>query len=108
MLIWRGWGWLVAIGTFLLALLAQVVVEGLGGEYTESDYLPPTVVLIAGIGNFVLGRRLNGEPARVLVDENTGERVELKRRHDFFFLRMEWWGIAMVVAAAIWLIANVT
>ena len=106
MLIWRGWGWLVPIGTFLLALLTQLVVEGLGGEYTGSDYLPPAVVLIAGIGNFVLGQRLNGQPARSLVDEKTGERVELKPRHDFFFLRMEWWGIAMAVGAVIWLIVN--
>jgi len=76
-----------------------------GGD-SQSDLGASFVFLISAISlvtgaaaNWFIGRRLNGGEGRVLVDPRTGEQVVLKRSHDFFFIKMEYWSIPVVLVS---------
>ncbi len=104
--IWRGWGWLVPVGTVLLLVAVQAAVEGLGGSYTTDALWPGLAMSAAGVTNIVMGRRHNSRSARTLVDEETFERIQFKQRHDFFFIKMEWWGTLILLGGLSLLLAG--
>ena len=101
MLIWRGFGILVAVLAIVALVGAQLVADALGGEGTYSRDWPIYAgigLALAGVVAFLLGRRLNDDSnARTLVDKETGEEVVDRPRHDLFWIPMEFWGIAGVV-----------
>ena len=64
-------------------------------------------ILASGIGMWFLGRRLNDEPDKLLVDPETGERVLMRRRnaHTFFFIPMQWWGAVAAVLGLLYVLS---
>lgn len=96
-MIWRGAGWMVPALSFLVLILLQLVVEATGGNYTESDFWPGFGIGIAGFVNYVAGKHFNREPERASMDEQMSEQMGPRKRHDFWFIRMEWWGVALAV-----------
>lgn len=108
MIIWTGWG-ILAVG---VAVLAFVVVAGLGqlvsGDAEELPlFVPPLGLALAGVGNYLLGRRLNRNADRVLLDPESGAAVTVRRRHTLFFIRVEHWGIALLALAPITLVGGI-
>lgn len=106
MIIWRGWG----ILTVLIVVLvggAVVAVTGplLVGSGRYAGLALTAGLLAAAAVNWGVGRRLNGRPGRELVDAATGERVVLRRSHELFFVRMEWWSVLLVAVAVVSLLA---
>lgn len=105
MLAWRGKGWLVPIGTFASLLITQKVVNTAYNDpdfYTANAWPKIGGAAIAGAVLWVVGRKLNAEPGRRLMDTTTKEEFELKRRHDFMHIPMQYWGpLVVVVVAAI-------
>lgn len=102
MIVWQGWGVLVAVvagGAMVLAQLAGDAALGPGGYARNSGWLAPLALLVAAAVVWPLGRRLNGGEGRVMVDEETGQRVALRRTHTLFFLRMEYWAPILAFAA---------
>lgn len=108
---WRGLGLLTVP---IIALTAAITGGVLGwllvalttGVDSKNDFVASIVFLIATISliagaaaNWFIGRRLNGGEGRVLVDPKTGEEVVLRSRHDFFFVKMEYWSIPVVLVA---------
>jgi hypothetical protein len=109
MLIWRGWGFLVPLITFLCSLAAELVTNGLGGEgYWKNHSYPLSIALLCAGGmiwwaDAILATRYH---ERRLVDDKTGERVILVPRHDFFFVRVKWWGLVCAGFAVAVLLMN--
>lgn len=104
MIIWKGLGFLVAVITFLLSLVMEVVTESITNNemYYQENSLPLAIaILLSGIINGVLGKRLNKQKARTLIDKETGEEVILKNDHSLFFIPMEYWGIILCVGAVL-------
>jgi hypothetical protein len=90
-IIWSGWGILVPL-IMALALLLAVPFEGDSAKYglAFSQF-------VAAAGIWFVGKKLNDKPGRVMIDQETGEALELKTKHSLFFIKMEYW--AFVVAA---------
>ena len=110
MIVWRGWGILVPVLVVVPILLLQLIADGAGGRGTYSasnGWLVPLGLLIAAPLIWLAGKRLNGGPERVLVDQQTGQQVRLRSDHSFFFVRMEYWAVIAAVAAVVMLIASV-
>lgn len=108
--IWRGAGILVPVIAFLCSLLAEVITRDLSSkEYWDTHSTPFSLaMLVAGGLIWALDSYLYRNPDRVLIDEQTGERLLLSPRHDFFFLRKRWWGLVCVIAAVVVLFARWT
>jgi hypothetical protein len=108
MIVWRGWGGLVALLVFLSSLIANFLSNILGGTgYWESHSLPlASALFFAGGLIWVADSYFSKKPARTLVDEKTGERVLLTNRNDFFFIRMRWWGLISAGSGILILITN--
>lgn len=102
MVIWTGWGILVPIIAFVCLLLTQAVTDAVVGEpgyYSEHDVPKTIALLVAAAAVWFLGRYFNGKPGRRLVDKDTGEEFVVEPRHSLFWIKMEYWAVALVVAA---------
>ena len=99
MIVWRGWGVLVIVIVFACSLAANFLSNAIAGKaYWDSRFWPLALAMVlAGGLIWIAGMILSQRPARNLVDEKTGERVTLAGTHDFFFLRMKWWGPIVAV-----------
>lgn len=88
-LVWRGWGILAPALIFLELLLTAMVPSTLAAGLQKG--LQFLIVLAATFGIWYLGNYLNSRPGRVLVDPETGEKVELRSTHTFFWIPMQYW-----------------
>ena len=94
--IWTGWGILALfippVG-IVLGSLASHNILGVG-DYTV---VKVAVIFLSSYALWVLGRKLNSSPERVLIDAKTGEEVRIKSRYTLFWIPMEWWSIAWAI-----------
>jgi hypothetical protein len=95
MIIWRGAGVSVSATVFLCSLAANGLAILLGGNgYWEAHGWPlGSALIVAGVVIWLIDARLAARGDRVLLDEQTGERVVLPAKHDFFFLPMKFWSV---------------
>lgn len=97
MLIWSGNG-------FVLPLLvsAMVAIGLVGGERLGvADYHAAAIgFLLAAAATWIIGRRMN-DPAKgdPLIDTKTGETVIFRERHTVFWIEVQWWAVACIMAA---------
>jgi len=104
--VWRDYGYLVVVFYFGALLLTQLVVDHLLGEgfYSATTWPKDLGVGLGALLCWTVGRWLNSGAGagRRLVDPETGEEVVLKAsRHEFFFIRVEYWGIIGVIACIV-------
>ena len=104
MIIWHGWGFLVAVIGFGCLLLSEVAVETVLGDrdYYQAHGWPKFAAFaVAAALVWFISHRLNARPARVLLDPETGQPVVLKARHSLFFVPMEYWAPIFLVLGII-------
>lgn len=107
MIVWSGFGFLVAVFGFASCLGMEVGVETWlqNDQYYQSHGWPKLLALsIAAAIVWPLGRILNCKtPARSVIDPETGETFVLTTttRHTFSFIPMEYWAPILVVVGAI-------
>jgi hypothetical protein len=112
MLVWNGWGFLVAVIGFACLLVTQIVVNSAmqNDEYYQNNGWPKLVgFVVAAIIVWPVGRALNRKGLdRELIDVNTGERVVLSSGggNSLFFIPMEYWAAIFVVLGVIFLFVN--
>lgn len=99
----RGWGaWVIPIiigTTAVIFMLCKAVMAVLGIQSSLlMGFSLPFALSVAAIGNWCLGRHLNGKLPE-LVDVGTGERALLQPRHDMYTVRMEYWSIPVAIFA---------
>ena len=108
MIIWQGLGFLAAVIPFVVLVLTQLGVDAIAGEgyYTVNDWTHLLAVLIAApmVGGF--GYYLNRQPGKVLIDPETNQKVELKRRHTLFWIPMEYWSIVILALGLVMMFAR--
>lgn len=104
MIIWKGWGVLVAV----FAIAAMVIGQYLqGGDNTEMMSTSQIFIwrsvplLLAAIPVWIIGKKLNTKTEKTLIDPDTGENVSLQSGggHELFFIPMEYWAPILVVLA---------
>ena len=104
MIIWRGIGAVVVAIVFLCSLGANLITNIIapGASYYDHHKWPFGVSLIvAALITWFLGAYMQSRPAKVMIDKATGKEVEMKKRHDFFFIPMKWWGPILAVAGIV-------
>jgi len=107
MLIWKGYGFLVGVITFLSSLVAQLICEYYTKDetYYTSHNAPLAYALVAaGIINGFLGNSLNNRKTKTYIDKETREEIVIKNDNSFFFIPMEYWSIILIIAAFLVLI----
>ena len=100
MLIWRGYGILVAILTIVAYVVAAAVAEHAWGTPLTPDHRG-----VVGLGGMLLAAALvyglhlalarTSQP-RVVIDKATGREITLVAKHDFFFIPVRFWAIILV------------
>lgn len=90
-LIWRGWGILIP------ALGAAMLVAGADNPWGFLIAGP----IVAAAAWFV-GRKVNNHPGRLLVDANTGEEFLQRPVNTFFFVKMEYWAVVLIILSGFW------
>lgn len=109
MVVWKGWGLSIVGFIFIFVLLIELLVEHyIGvGQYKTLAWPIPLAILLGAILTTVVGIMLNKKPARVLIDTETGEKVELKPEHSLFWIPMQYWGIILVALSALIYLKNI-
>ncbi|CAN7206941.1 hypothetical protein [Brevundimonas sp. LjRoot202] len=104
MIIWSGWGFLVAI-FFLVGCLIGLPVAGLVSTDPDVNIAVTILVggLVAGLSSFLFARKVEGGEGRAFIDEATGQRVVVRRTAgSLFFIPTRYWAyVAPVLAIAL-------
>lgn len=104
MIIWRGLGILVPIIAVVITLLASLQVNLITGnpDYSKWHYWPKAVgAVAAAVLIWFVGKYLNSRPGKVVIDKNTGREMILRKTHDLFFVKFEYWSFVLVAFAII-------
>lgn len=102
MIIWQGWGLLVAVITFASSLVFEIGTESYFADdtYYQTHAWPLTTALLAAaVANWAAAQLLERRGGRVLIDPQTGETVVIGGRHTLFFVPMRYWSVILAFAA---------
>jgi hypothetical protein len=92
-IVWRGYGWLVAVIVFGLSLIGNLICDGIYGYYDNHKWPFAVSLLASGAICWFLGQYLKGRSDRIAVDKATGQEfVANQSRHTLFFVPMHLWG----------------
>lgn len=94
MIVWQGLGFLVV----LIPIIFLVLIGATAGT-TQMTYGIETALILSAISIWLLGKKLNGGPGKVLIDPETNEEVVFKSKHTLFWIPMEWFAIAIAIAS---------
>ena len=112
MLVWKGFGVLVPVVTFACLLAAELATEtAFGDDRYYQDHPWPMAVGFAVAGILVgrIARRLQSPSHRVMLDEETGERVLITGEdHTFIFLPVRFWSPLLLVLGLLALLFPLT
>lgn len=94
MIIWSGYGIIVAVIAFISLMLTQLTVDGIlnHGYYTAHGWPKLTAFILAGILTLLLGNYLNAKQGKVVIEKATGRELLLKPNHSLFFINIQYWG----------------
>lgn len=97
---WQGLGFLALAIPFVILLLTNYVLDAIFGHgfYSSQNYSPLIAMTISAVIIWFVGRKLNTDkPERILIDQATGEKVILKKKHTFFFVPLQWWALIYII-----------
>jgi hypothetical protein len=104
MIIWRGWGFLVAVFAFGASLAMELITESMmrDDNFYQNEAWPLALAFVAaGVVTWVVGKTLHARGGRVVIDKATGQELTIDNRHTFFFVPMHYWGIVLIAFAAL-------
>lgn len=104
MIIWSGWGFLVAVFVFGASLAMELVTESLTGDdnFHQTQTWPLALALVAaGLATWIVGQYLNARGGHTVIDKATGKELTIGGRHRFFFIPMQYWGPALIAVAVL-------
>lgn len=93
MIIWSGFGFLVAVIGLASLTLTKLVFESFtgGGESHNSGMVVFIAMLLAAALTYGLHRLLLLQRARILFDHASGREIALQPNHSLFFIPVRWW-----------------
>lgn len=99
MIIWSGWGFLVAVFYVVGFLIGMPV-----GSLVSADPATASAVsfvcagLLAGLGSFLLARQIEKGEGRAFIDEATQQRIVVRKSAgSLFFIPTRYWAYAAPV-----------
>ena len=105
MIIWSGFGILVALVGFGCLILTEVVTRAAFDEkYYQAHGWPKLAGFwVAAALVYVLGLWVDRQPGRAMIDKATGQEVLLKKRHALFFIPVRYWPYIFLALGVIFL-----
>lgn len=103
MIVWQGAGILAIVIPAVLGGIAQEAVDAhFGSGYAKLHMWQNAVAWTVGAAIvWMLGTSLERRPGKKLVDPSTNEQIELKEKHTMFWVPMQYWSIAWIVASVV-------
>lgn len=101
MIVWSGRGFLSVL-VLIVALFASMGI--LPKEH--SDYAFIIATFVAAAFSWYFGNKWNNKNTRVVIDEQTGQRIVLKNNHSLFWINMEYWGLIFSILSIVILAQN--
>ncbi len=100
MLIWRGYGILVAVITIVIGALFSLGFENFFGIHR--DWGVVAGLFVSGIIVWFAGKKVN-DPSRgkLVVEKETGKEILLIEEHSMFFIKMQYWAFILGTAGII-------
>lgn len=98
MLVWTGRGILIVI----VYLLSALGFDFLFSKDNENLALAAAALLTAAF-SWYFGSRWNNKTSRIVVDEETGERFEIKDNHTLFWIKMQYYGLLFCILSIVFL-----
>ena len=111
MIIWRGWGFLVAVFAFGASLAMELITESITRDdnfYQREAWPLALAFAIAGVITWFLGKTLHERGGRVVIDKATGQELTIDAKHTFFFVPMHYWGVVLIALAGAVLVWSLT
>lgn len=96
MIIWSGWGILVLV-FFVVGLFIGLPVGELISSDPDTSMAVAIVVsgLVAGLGSFLLAKKIESGEGRAFIDEATQQRIVVRKSAgSLFFIPTRWWAYA--------------
>jgi hypothetical protein len=86
-----------------LIIAAQEVFTSVYGKDHPALSVATGLAVFAGaVLVWLLGRKLNGQPGKILLDPETGQTVEIRKRHTLFWIPMQWISLFWIAAFVAW------
>ena len=99
MIIWSGWGILVPVIVAVAFVICALALGGLLPEAYGAAVGVAVAGVVSGVALWFVARALDGREGRFMIDEKTGQRVELRKTAgSFFFIPTRFWAFIMPVA----------
>ena len=101
-IVWSGFGFVTVLIAFGFGALGEAVLQpAIVSLYPTA---PATLgmavgLLVAAGANWYLGKYLNTQPGRELIDPKTNQKVVLRRRHSLFWIPIEFFSALLLVLA---------
>lgn len=86
--VWSGKGFLIMLVYILSALIFSVFFPG-----DSSGYPVAAAAFFTAAFSWYFGTKWNSEKGKIVIDEESGERYEIKNEHSLFWIKMEYWSI---------------
>lgn len=109
MVIWSGWGWVVPVFAFFVALGTELLSEAITGQdhfYQSHPWLVVGAMVVAGGLVGLVALFLSRRPARVVIDKQTGQELTLQPKHSFFFVPLRWWAPLLPAIAVVMILVR--
>jgi hypothetical protein len=104
MIIWKGWGFLVAVFAFGASLAMELITESVTGDpdfYQKQAWPLALAFVAAGVVTWFVGQALHTRGGRTVIDKATGQELTIGGSHTFFFVPMHYWGLVLIVLATL-------
>jgi hypothetical protein len=94
----------VPVFAFLVALGTELVAESITGQdrfYQDHPWLVVAAMVVAGGLVGLVALYVGRQPARVVIDKQTGEELTLQPKHTFFFVPIQYWAVLLPAIATV-------
>jgi hypothetical protein len=109
MIIWRGFGFLVAIIGLATLAIAEKISERITGDqqfYQHHGWVALAGMLVAAALTYGLHRLLVLQKGRAVIDKETGQEIVLRSNHSLFFVPVQLWPVIFVVLGLVFAVAG--
>ena len=97
MIVWSGFGWVVAIIAFACLLLGNMI---LGDSWSGNTWAQSGAMLVAAAITYAFDRFFLSKRAdKTLMNKETGEDVILRKNDSLFFVPVRFWPFVLIAIA---------
>ncbi|MCP1310156.1 hypothetical protein [Paenibacillus tyrfis] len=107
MIIWRGLGILNIVVPVIVYFIVDILLSALGLRSINPRLPLAFVFIVSGVIIWYMGKALNANSGKVLVDVETGQHYKMGTSHSLFFIPMHYWGPVGLVIGFILIVASI-